>query len=64
MALVVKNLPANETVFDGKRLNFSSWAGKIPWKRAWQPPPVFLPGKFHEQKSLVGYRSLDSFSKA
>ena len=31
------------------------WVGKIPWKRKWQPTPVFLPGKFHGQKSLVEY---------
>ena len=29
--------------------------GKIPWIRAWQLTPVFLPGKFHGQKSLAGY---------
>ena len=34
---------------------FDSWVRKIPWSRAWQPPPVFLPGKFHGQRSLVGY---------
>ena len=27
---------------------------KIPWSRKWQPIPGFLPGKFHEQKSMVG----------
>ena len=26
-----------------------------PWRRAWQPTPVFLSGKFHEQRSLAGY---------
>ena len=26
-----------------------------PWRRKWQPTPVFLPGKFHGQRSLVGY---------
>ena len=31
------------------------WVGKIPWRRKWQPTPVFLPGKFHGQWSLVGY---------
>ena len=31
-----------------------SWVGKIPGKRAWQPSPVFLPGKSHGQRSLVG----------
>ena len=28
---------------------------KIPWRRKWQPAPVFLPGKSHEQRPLVGY---------
>ena len=31
------------------------WVGKIPWRRKWQPTPVFLPGKSHAQWSLVGY---------
>ena len=30
--------------------------GKILWRRKWQPTPVFLPGKFHRQRSLAGYR--------
>ena len=30
-------------------LRFNSWVGKIPWNRKWQPTPVFLPGKSHEQ---------------
>ena len=34
---------------------FNTWVGKIPWKRAWQPPPVFLPGESQGQRSLVGY---------
>ena len=29
-----------------------------PWRRKWQPAPVFLPGKFYGQKSLVGYSPL------
>ena len=33
----------------------SSWMGKTPWRKKWQPTPVFLPGKSHGQKSLVGY---------
>ena len=28
---------------------------KIPWRREWLPTPVFLPGEFHRQRSLVGY---------
>ena len=31
------------------------WAGKIPWRKKWQPIPVLLPGKSHWQRSLVGY---------
>ena len=34
---------------------FDPWVRKIPWRREWQPP-VFLPGEFHGQRSLVGYR--------
>ena len=30
-----------------KRLRFDPWVGKIPWRRAWQPTPVFLPGESH-----------------
>ena len=29
--------------------------GKIPWRRKWQPTPVFLPGESHGQRGLVGY---------
>ena len=29
--------------------------GKIPWRRKWQPTPVFLPGESHGQRSLAGY---------
>ena len=31
-----------------------SWVRKIPWRREWQHTPVFLPGKSHGQRSLVG----------
>ena len=41
-----------------KRLAFHPWVGKIPWRRTWQPNPVFLPGEFHRQRSLVGYSPL------
>jgi len=34
---------------------FDPWVRKIPWRRAWQPVPVFLPGESHGQKSLVVY---------
>ena len=38
-----------------RRPQFNPWAGKIPWRRAWQPTPVFLPGDSHAQRSLGGY---------
>ena len=38
-----------------KRQGFNSWVEKIPWRRAWQPTPVFLPGESHGQRSLAGY---------
>ena len=31
------------------------WVGKFPWRKAWQPTPVFLPRESHGQRSLVGY---------
>ena len=34
---------------------FDPWLGKIAWRRAWQPMPVFLPTESHGQRSLVGY---------
>ena len=34
---------------------FDPWVRKIPWSRAWQPTPVFLPGESHGRRSLVGY---------
>ena len=40
-----------------KRHGFNPWVGKIPWRRKWQPTPVFLPGESHGQRSLVGYSS-------
>ena len=39
----------------GIKAGFDPWVGKIPWRRAWPPTPVFLPGESHEQRSLPGY---------
>ena len=39
-----------------RRHGFDPWVRKIPWRRKWQSTPIFLPGKFHGQRSLVGYR--------
>ena len=48
--LVLKNLlPMQET------FGFNPWVGKICWRRAWQPTPVFLSGESPGQRSLAGY---------
>ena len=52
MVLVVKNPSANG---GHMRPKFDPWVGKISWRRTWQPTPVFLPGEYHGQRSLVGY---------
>ena len=49
VAQTVKNLPAMQ------RPRFDPWVWKIPWRREWLPTPVFFPGKFQGQRSLVGY---------
>ena len=38
-----------------KQTRVQSSAGKIFWRREWQPTPVFLPGELHGQRSLAGY---------
>ena len=53
VALVVKNPPANAG--DVKRREFDPWVRKIPWKKKWQPIPVFLSGESFGQRSLAGY---------
>ena len=45
-----------ECVCQGRRCGFDSWVRKIPWRRKWQPTPVFSPGTSHGQGSLRGYR--------
>ena len=38
-----------------RRCKFDPWVGKAPWRRKWQPAPVFLAGESHGQRSLEGY---------
>ena len=47
VVLVVKNPAANA---GDLRLGFDPWVRKIPWRRPWQPTPVFLPGEAHGQR--------------
>ena len=42
-----------------KRHGFDPWVRKIPWRRAWKPTLVFLPGESHGQRSLAGYTLCD-----
>ena len=48
---MVKNPPAG----GARSCRFDPWVQKIPWRRAWQLTPAFLPGKSHEQRRLGGY---------
>ena len=62
VALVVKNPPAKPRRH--KRQGFDPWVGKIPWRRAWQPTAIFLPGEPHGQRNVEsyspwGYKELD-----
>ena len=46
---MVKNLPAIQETW------VQSLSQEDPWRREWQPIPIFLPGEFHEQRNLAGY---------
>ena len=48
-------LSGEESACQSRSCGFDPRNGKIPWRRAWQPTPVFLPGESHGQRSLVGY---------
>ena len=48
-------LSSKESTSQCRRCRFDHWHRKIPWRRKWQPTPVFLPGKSHGQQSLVDY---------
>ena len=50
-----KWLSSKEHACQCRRRGFSRWVRKIPWRRKWQPTPVFLPGKSRGQRSLEGY---------
>ena len=53
----IKNLPTKAG--DTRDMGFNPWVRKILWRRKWQPTPVFLPGKSHGQRNLVGYSPWD-----
>ena len=41
-----------------KRSGFNPWVEKILWRWKWQPTPMFLPGEFHREWSLMGFSRL------
>ena len=47
VARLVKRLPAMQET--------NPWVGKIPWRKKWQPTPMFWPGESHGQRGLLGY---------
>ena len=54
---VVKNMPANAGATGD--VGSTPGSGRFPWVKKWQPTPVFLPGRFHGLRSLVGYSPWD-----
>ena len=48
-------LRVDRTILRMQVTQFYHWIRKIPWRRKWQPTLVFLPGKSHGQRSLLGY---------
>ena len=52
-------LSGKEPACQCRRCAFDLWVRKIPWRKKWQPMPVFLPRKSHRQRSLVGYSPSD-----
>ena len=56
-------LSGKESACQCRRYEFDPWVRKIPWRRKWQPTPVFLPGKSHRQEETGGRQSLGSKSQ-
>ena len=48
-------LSAEDSTCQCRRHRFDPWSGKIPWRRKWQPIPVFLSVEPHGQRNLEGY---------
>ena len=61
-------LGGKESTCQHRICGFSPWVGKIPWRRAGQPTPLFLPGDSHGQRSLCadyspwGHKESDTIS--
>ena len=55
MGIFLRCHSGKESTCQCRRCRFDPWVGRIPWRREWEPPPVFLPGKFHGQRRLADY---------
>ena len=55
LCLISRWHSGKESTCQCRRHGFHLWVWKTPWRGAWQPPPVFLPGESYGQRSLVGY---------
>ena len=44
-----------ESICTARRPSFDPWVWRIPWRRKWQPTPVFLSGESHRQRRLADY---------
>ena len=53
--IVPRWLSGKESACKCRTHRFNSWVRKTPWRGKWQFALVFLPGKFHGQRSLAGY---------
>ena len=62
VALMVENLPNNAGHVRDPHL-FGPWVGKMPWRRARQPTPVFLPGESPWTEEPGGLQSIESQSR-
>ena len=47
-----------ESACQCRRRGFDPWVEEIPWRRKWQPTPIFLPGKSHGQREPGGLWSI------
>ena len=57
-------LSGKEVACQCRRLAFNPWVGKIPWRRAWQPTPVFLPWRIPWAEKLGGLQSAAAAAKS
>ena len=55
MVGIPRSSAGKESACNAGDLGLTPGLGRFPWRRKWQPTPVFLPGESHGQRSLAGY---------